>query len=198
MTATTPHPPADPPAGPPAAGENLRAGLGAGLAAGLRVLVLASLGAIAACQTTGDPREGGLFGWNEDKARERQQALSQQEGDAQRRAEAEKARSGQLQGRQSGLQAESARLQADIDRLLAENTQLERELRELIAKRQLGGDELGRLQQLLAANARARKAALPAPGQTAPRPAALVSAQSDAVNQQNQRLQREVMILLQR
>jgi hypothetical protein len=57
---------------------------------------------------------------------------------------------------------------------------------------------LGRLQQLLAASARARKAALPAPGQTAPRPAALVSAQSDAVNQQNQRLQREVMILLQR
>ena len=28
--------------------------------------------ALAACETTGDPREGGLFGWSETKAQERQ------------------------------------------------------------------------------------------------------------------------------
>lgn len=32
----------------------------------------AALLSLAACETTGDPREGGLFGWSEAKARERQ------------------------------------------------------------------------------------------------------------------------------
>ncbi|USI27917.1 hypothetical protein ACD631_16300 [Alteromonas macleodii] len=32
--------------------------------------------AISGCQTTGDPNHGGLFGWDENKAKQRQQALS--------------------------------------------------------------------------------------------------------------------------
>jgi hypothetical protein len=36
-----------------------------------------SLGALASCQTTGDPSQGGLFGWSENKAQTRQQILRQ-------------------------------------------------------------------------------------------------------------------------
>ena len=36
-----------------------------------------ALGTLASCQTTGDPSQGGLFGWSENKAQGRQQALQQ-------------------------------------------------------------------------------------------------------------------------
>ncbi len=37
-----------------------------------RLVSAASAIALAACETTGNPREGGLFGWSENKAQERQ------------------------------------------------------------------------------------------------------------------------------
>ena len=43
-----------------------------------RLLLLATaLGTLASCETTGDPSQGGLFGWSEGKAQGRQQALQQ-------------------------------------------------------------------------------------------------------------------------
>jgi len=32
---------------------------------------------LSACQTTGDPREGGLYGWSEEKAKQRAESLAQ-------------------------------------------------------------------------------------------------------------------------
>ena len=37
-----------------------------------RLVAVASLAALAGCETTGDPRQGGLFGWSESKAQGRQ------------------------------------------------------------------------------------------------------------------------------
>lgn len=162
------------------------------------VVVLTTGCGLAACQTTGDPRQGGLFGWSEQQARERQADLARDEAQAKLQAEAEQARSGQLRDRQSGLKSESTRLQADIDRLLSENTHLERELRTLMSKRRVGGHELARLQQLLAANEHTRAAVRPTAAGVGTQPPAVLAAHSESVNAQNQRLQREVTLLLQR
>jgi len=148
---------------------------------------------VSACQTTGDPRQGGLFGWSEEQARARQSTLEQENTDAQRSIETEKGRSQMLQGRKASLQAESARVQSELDRMLIENAEIENELRNLMARKQLGNNELARLKLVLAENERLRKATRA----SATAPTALPqSARPDAINEQNRILHREVMILL--
>ena len=153
---------------------------------------------LAGCQTTGDPNRGGLFGWSEDKAQLRQTDLAATQAQVQQRVADEKARGAQLQSQQGQLNAETVRLQADVDRLLGENAKLERDLRALMAQRGVSGAELARLQQVLKTNERARSAAAPLGANPGGRAPAVLSAQSVSVNTQNQQLQREVLILLQR
>ncbi len=51
----------------------------------LRCLLLLPLLSLVSCETTGDPTQGGLFGWSENKAQgriyERRQTLSHLEAD---------------------------------------------------------------------------------------------------------------------
>jgi len=54
---------------------------------------------IAACETTGNPREGGLFGWSEAKAQERQAEKRAEVGQAHAGAALEKRRGGAIQRR---------------------------------------------------------------------------------------------------
>lgn len=159
-----------------------------------RLAVLCATIGACACTTTGDPRQGGLFGWSEAKAEARQDELKQNEADAQRQAASEQQRSTALRGQQAGLGAEAAWLQAELDRLLAENNDLDSKLRDLMKRRQLGDAETARLRKVLADNERFREAARQAPASVAVAPAAT---RVNAANEQNGRLHREVMILLQ-
>lgn len=158
-----------------------------------RVILAAALAtALSACQTTGDPRHGGLFGWDEQKARERQAELAAVDAQAQQQVAAERGRETQLQTQQTGRQAASAQLQAETDDLLAQNARLEQQLRALMERRQIEGGQLARLQELLAANQRTRATAANA------RATPAAAEQRTRIDEQNERLHREVTILLQR
>ena len=164
--------------------------------------------ALAGCETTGDPRQGGLFGWNAEKATERQAALAQQEAAAKRAESDAKARATELDQRQAKLQDANSANQRELDQLLDQNSQLERQIAELMGNRRLSEAELARLRQVLASNQRARQSAQRQAAQssggaratasvpTGPVPAARTVA--DQVGDQNAQLQREVMLLLRR
>lgn len=63
---------------------------------------------LVACETTGDPTQGGLFGWSETKAIERQQALRRQLEITTAGHDAERERQQSLQARRSSLQRDVA------------------------------------------------------------------------------------------
>jgi hypothetical protein len=69
------------------------------LAWGASVSVVAGLLALGlgGCETTGNPREGGLFGWSEAKARQRQAERRSEVAAAEAKVNAEQRRSAQLQ-----------------------------------------------------------------------------------------------------
>jgi hypothetical protein len=58
------------------------------------------LALLAACETTGNPREGGLFGWSEAKARERQVEKRSEVRAAEAALTREQRRTAQLQARE--------------------------------------------------------------------------------------------------
>jgi len=68
---------------------------------------VAAFVALAACETTGDPTQGGLFGWSESKARTRQIALHSA-------LELEQDRTSEARSETSGLQATRSRNAAAI------------------------------------------------------------------------------------
>lgn len=153
--------------------------------------------ALAACQTTGDPRSGGLFGWSEDKARQRQASMEQDAALARRSADEERQRGAALTEKQSQLRSEVHTLQLQLARLLTENQSLEYDARNLLAKGQNRAAELSRLRQILEASTRARTEAQRVASQPATSgQTEALSRQSDVVRQYNQQLHREVMLLM--
>lgn len=65
-------------------------------------LVLLLLGwALAGCETTGDPRQGGLFGWSEAKAQDRRRQRETEVAHAQSRLAGETVRGQELEARNS-------------------------------------------------------------------------------------------------
>lgn len=92
----------------------------------------------AGCETTGDPRQGGLFGWSEAKARGRQNERQMRVAGAETELKSEEAHRDELQSRNasanrdlSGAQLAhdraEARLRAQQAALIAKTGQLERE-----------------------------------------------------------------------
>ena len=146
---------------------------------------------LAGCATTGDPRQGGLFGWSEEQAIARKDGLEQSDRLAQQQAATEQQRTLALSGRQAALTTTRLQLEAELGRLLEENDKLDAQLRGLMQRQQVGQNDAARLRKILADNAKLRLSArAPATGGALP--------PVEAVNAQNARLQREVMILLQR
>lgn len=159
---------------------------------GLRIFSVAVLAAVStACQTTGDPREGGLFGWSSQKADQRKTSLDAEAADAQNQAAAEQTRSKSTESQRAALQVDVATLQGQYSQLVTENTQLESQLRDLVQQKHLGGRKLRQLREELAQNQQARSS-LAAP--TAFDNAGVNSL--DVLDQQNERLQQEVLFLL--
>ncbi|WP_313913329.1 hypothetical protein [Tahibacter sp.] len=104
------------------------------------------------CATTGDPQQGGLFGWSETKARDRSQELERRNGRAEAHVAQEDRRREHLRGQYTALDVEAQRLKDELDRLGAENRALDAQLRNLLQQRRLGEGEKRRLQSLLAEN----------------------------------------------
>ena len=144
---------------------------------------------VSGCESTGDPRQGGLFGWSEQKALARQDLLLQDGQLARQQLAAQQQRAATLGDQQVALATETAGLKAELGRLLEENGALDAQLRALMQRRRLGQDDAARLRRMLADNAQLRQAAR-ASASGGARP------QAGAVSDQNARLHREVMILL--
>ncbi len=114
------------------------------------VSILALFGLAAACQTTGNPRLGGLFQWDENQA---QQRIKQRQANlaALRRAQAsERARTQQLQQQHQAKAARLARIKRDLNRLNADIRRIRRDIRVFKAKTQDQRDRKVELEQRLA------------------------------------------------
>lgn len=156
--------------------------------------VCAGAALIAGCESTGDPRQGGLFGWSEERAIARQEQLGQTDQLARDQLAQEQRRTAMLSTQQVGRVDEAASLEAELGRLLKENGALDAQVRSLLQRQQVGQEQVARLRRMLADNAQLRQATrAPASGRTSS-----TTAQVDAVSEQNAKLHRELMILLQR
>lgn len=152
---------------------------------------------LAACQTTGDPRKGGLLGWNEQQAMERQRALEVERAAAQLELGREKQRGAELTASQSQIGYEVRTLQASLANALGENDALEARLLELMSQRKLADAERVRLQKTLEASRAARAAArLAATNKAAAVAADKLASHSQEMNQYNQQLHSAVMLLM--
>lgn len=156
------------------------------------VLMSFALLALAACKTTGDPRQGGLFGWSEKKAQQRQQSMRADADAADTALAREQDRSANLHTHQAELSRDEQRLQIELSRLLNENERLEQRLRELVQQRRFDGTRLAQLRAVLADNERLRERAAPQGDTTNS-----LWPQLELIDSQNQRLHREIFALLQ-
>jgi hypothetical protein len=88
------------------------------------------------CETTGDPREGGIF-WSETKARERQETLAQESHSSWEKAHREQAITGQLQGQRASLRKRLGMMQNELSALRqsAANAEVASEAAQLERKR---------------------------------------------------------------
>lgn len=152
---------------------------------------------LAACETTGDPRQGGLLGWSEDKAVERQRTLEGERTAAQGALSQEKQRGTELATRRTQLGAEVQSLQALLDNALTENDALDARLQQLMGQGKAGQTELAGLRQTLEASRRARVAARRARADAPAGPSAdQLARHAQAVNHYNQQLHSVVMLLM--
>lgn len=81
----------------------------------------AALALLTACETTGDPNQGGLFGWSEGKAKQRQTALHDALYLEEDRTDAARSQTG-------GLRAQKSRNSAAISQQRAELSRMNRQL----------------------------------------------------------------------
>jgi hypothetical protein len=80
---------------------------------------------LAGCQTTGDPREGGIF-WSETKARERQQGLRQEQRLTWEDAEREQNKESHLRNQRASLQSSVAEQRNKLAEMQSEISTLRR------------------------------------------------------------------------
>lgn len=91
------------------------------------LLLACCLFALAGCETTGDPKQGGLWGWSEEKAQQRIDERETRKATLEEEQKAEAART-------AALESESAEKRAQRDALVAKTTTLDKELSALQQK----------------------------------------------------------------
>jgi septal ring factor EnvC (AmiA/AmiB activator) len=158
---------------------------------GLRIciLMLGSVSMLSACETTGDPRAGGLFGWSESKAQVRQQDLQHEADAANTDSRAEQSRKAALEQTETGLSVENDALRGQLSSLLSENQRLNAQLRDLLAQKRVTETQRTRMRTDLDQNERIRKAATTSAGNAQ-------AASGQLLDSQNQRLHQDILFLL--
>jgi hypothetical protein len=81
---------------------------------------------LAACETTGDPTQGGLFGWSENKAKVRQSALREALYVEQDRTASARSQSAGLRATQSRNAAAIRSQRAELNRMLSQLDEVDR------------------------------------------------------------------------
>ncbi|MCG8671731.1 MAG: hypothetical protein MI867_20165 [Pseudomonadales bacterium] len=103
--------------------------------------------ALSSCKTTGDPTQGGLFGWSRDKADQRLRYYEQEATAAEREASEENAKSKQLSGDLKSKNQELAHERQLVDDLLTENNKLHEQLLALLNSKSEAADKLRELEK---------------------------------------------------
>ncbi len=82
--------------------------------------------ALTACETTGDPTQGGLFGWSETKAKQRQVALHEAVSLEHERGSAARSQTGHLQAESRSNASEIRRQRGELNRMLSQLDEVDR------------------------------------------------------------------------
>ena len=99
------------------------------------LLIIVPAALIMGCLTTGDPSRGGLFGWSERKAKERQAEISREAQAATNRGNTEQLKKQELGSTEAELDDEVSRLEKSIARLMAENEELRDSFADLMGQK---------------------------------------------------------------
>lgn len=149
---------------------------------------------LAGCQTTGDPREGGLLGWSEEKAIQRQGGLENQVRQSEQRQLTAQTRGGHLQDQKTQLLSQAERLRAQVQSLRTKNQKLVLELEDIRREKALQAEDLARLESILTRNRKIMIAQVNAGNEA--NSAANQTIQANQINIQNKILHREISALL--
>lgn len=103
----------------------------------------------SACATTGDPGVGGLLGWSEKKAQQRQQNLEGQAQQAQQANIEQQRQTAQKRNEKQVLTKRVERSNQDFARLIDENRLLSVQLDELVSSRSDSDKKIESLKQQL-------------------------------------------------
>jgi hypothetical protein len=82
--------------------------------------------ALTACETTGDPTQGGLFGWSEGKAKQRQVALHDAVALEHDRGSAARSQTGRLQAESRSNAGEIRQQRGELNRMLSQLDEVDR------------------------------------------------------------------------
>lgn len=100
---------------------------------------------LSGCATTGDPNQGGLFGWSEDKARTRQNHFNQEAYTNRQAADGEHQFLKRATDEREQLVREQAALDSRIEQQIKENKKLLADLDLLIRKKNLNNKKKSEL-----------------------------------------------------
>lgn len=114
---------------------------------GKALTALVILVCIGGCQTTGDPKAGGLFGWSENKAEERKQELAQTIAQTQDEVAKSRQRNESLEAENTRLKTDKERREAILLRLIEEQVVLQQQLIGLEEQSVLSSNELAKIQE---------------------------------------------------
>lgn len=151
---------------------------------------------LAGCQTTGDPRQGGLFGWSEEKAIQRQVGLETQLKQSEQRQLTTQKQAVHLQDQKTKLTSQAEQLKAQIQSLRSKNQKLVLELEHIRREKTLQAEELARLEYILTSNRKIMAAQVSSGNEVIS--VAGQTAQTNQMKTQNQILHREISALLKR
>jgi hypothetical protein len=123
----------------------------------LRFLFTSLLLTIGGCQTTGDPTQGGLFGWSEKKAQVRQNELEQNLINKQQTLANEHNKANNNLALKDRTSSNVTSIEQTLKTLDAENSKLEKDIRQLSRTKHLKEADAKRISVKLKANAQQRK-----------------------------------------
>lgn len=113
-------------------------------------LLVLGLSVLTACTTTGDPQQGGLFGWSERKAQTRQEVMHEEIATHQATTQEQAEEHQYLRSVRQATEARLQQLRSVFTHATDENRQLRHEISRLVDQKTLATDQLEHLREALA------------------------------------------------
>ena len=102
---------------------------------------------LAGCQTTGNPTQGGLFGWSEEQAKQRQATMQSELQYKRQELRAEENEKEGLQKQSAAVNNKIRQYQSNLEILLQEQSNLKAQIEQLQAEDKLSSDRIQKIYQ---------------------------------------------------